>query len=93
MNIQKAYMLDEINIVYGKRNLSYFKTGYTYWYNGREVSNKPYSELKWKKIKQRFNHGYGVMFERNKEFNFGLAVEADKLIQKAVLEDMEKKNV
>ena len=91
MNISKIFMLDEINLVFGKRNLSYFPTGYSYWYNGREISNKTYSESKWKKIKEKFNKGFGCTIERNPEYSFQVAWEADDQIANAVKNDINSK--
>lgn len=87
MNILKYFMLDEVNIAYGKRELSYFDTGWSYWYNGREVSQGKYSDKKWKKIKDRFNNSFSCKIEINEEYNDEVATNLSNLIFKAVIED------
>lgn len=90
MNISKIFMLDEVNIVYGKRNLSYFSTGYSYWYNGIEISNKEYSKEKWNKIKKRFNDGFACKIDKNEEYSFEVARQADLQIQNACQQNLKK---
>lgn len=87
MNISKYFMLDEVNIAYGKRELSYFDTGWSYWYNGREVSQGKYSDKKWKKIKDRFNNSFSCKIERNEEYDYEVSTNLSNLIFKAVIED------
>lgn len=87
MNISKYFMLDEVNIAYGKWELSYFDTGWSYWYNGREVSQGKYSDKKWKKIKDRFNNSFGCKIERNEGYDYQVATNLSNLISKAVIED------
>lgn len=92
MNISKYFMLDEVNIAYGKRELLYFNTGWSYWYNGKEVSQGEYSDKKWKKIKDRFNCGLGYQIENNENYDYEIAINRSERLQKVVKKIIEDKN-
>ena len=90
MNITKTSKLYEVELLQGKRYISYGETGYSYWYNGKEVCNKEYSDKsKWKKIKKKYNKDLMITIERNKNFNWEMERKFSFMILKAI--EKEKK--
>lgn len=87
MNIKKITVIDEIEIQYNKRCISYFETGYSYWYNGREVKNGNYDKKRWKEILNKHNMGLQIKISRNDDYSYEQSMKFENLITQAVRKD------
>ena len=91
MNIKTIRVVDEIEVQYNKRCISYFDTGYSYWYNGKEKTNNTYSYDRWKKILKKHSKDSlcSISIEYNEKYDYKQARLHDDLIRKSVKNDME----
>lgn len=89
MNIKTIRVVDEIEVQYNKRCISYFDTGYSYWYNGKEKTNNTYSYDRWEKVLKKYSKGSLCSIEYNEKYDYKQARLHDDLIRKSVKNDME----
>lgn len=90
MNITTVKIINEVTIGYNKRVLSYFDTGFSYWYNGREVSQACYNKERFKRAVEKHCGEYYLSWERNENYDYSMAFKQIELIANAVKEDMRK---
>lgn len=90
MNIVCKSDVYEVELLYNKRCISYFDTGYSYWYNGKEVCNGTYSSDRWNKILDKYNGGNKISLKRNLEYSYEQSLNFDKLIKEAVRKELKK---
>jgi hypothetical protein len=94
MNVKVITVVDEIEIQYNKRSISYFNDCYySYWYNGKQKCYKQYPEHKWKKLLNKYNGGFLCDIKYNQDYDYRQAEIFYDCFNKKINEVEDEKNM